>query len=495
MYIKRVIMENFKCFSEKTEIEFSFPNWKINWLNIFIWENNTWKSTVFESINFLFDWLPTWKDINDLKNKNKLEEDVIIELEFVWNLREVLSESKYKNYISDDKWTQIIKLRRTSRNEKIIQWKKEVVIDEKKLCFWNIENNRYENLTGLDKVIKGFFDIDFIWADTLPNDIAKYWSSTIVWKLVSRISQWFKDTNKYKKFEIDYNKVFNEWEDSLKSKLKETWSSISSVFKEQFWDADINFHFEKLDINDFFKKTKIEINDWTKTLLDEKWSWMQRAVALALLQVYISTISEDPEKEKPFYFFIDEPEISLHPKAQIKLAKALNKISETQQIFLTTHSPYFFKNLSWKNSSLFIFKRNENDNIIIENIGSTLWWIFWKYSPTWWEINYYAYDLPTIEFHNELYWYLEANKKTELKELPKTKRYLNARKLKWNETEKQKDELRESISIQEYIRHLIHHPENKHNDDYTEEELRESIKGMIAIAKKEFSYTIKKEEE
>ncbi|MDR3169853.1 MAG: ATP-binding protein [Candidatus Peribacteria bacterium] len=49
---------------------------------------------------------------------------------------------------------------------------------------------------------------------------------------------------------------------------------------------------------------------------------MQRVIALTLLQVYIDLLAEDRETQKPFYFFIDEPELCLHPSAQIKLAQA-----------------------------------------------------------------------------------------------------------------------------------------------------------------------------
>lgn len=34
-----------------------------------------------------------------------------------------------------------------------------------------------------------------------------------------------------------------------------------------------------------------------------------------------------------------------------------------------------------------------------------------------------------------------------------------------------------------YIRHSIHHPENKKNLDFTEKDLRKSIEQMIHIAK------------
>ena len=71
---------------------------------------------------------------------------------------------------------------------------------------------------------------------------------------------------------------------------------------------------------------------------------MQRSVALALLQVYAESLVQNPENpdiQKPFYLFIDEPEICLHPQAQKKLLVALKGIAKQKQLFITSHSPYF----------------------------------------------------------------------------------------------------------------------------------------------------------
>ena len=51
--------------------------------------------------------------------------------------------------------------------------------------------------------------------------------------------------------------------------------------------------------------------------------------------------SEDIKKIKPFFLFIDEPELSLHPEAQKRLFESLQEISKKDQIFISTHSPYF----------------------------------------------------------------------------------------------------------------------------------------------------------
>ncbi|MBS8121905.1 ATP-dependent nuclease [Candidatus Vampirococcus lugosii] len=473
MFLKKIIIENFKGFGGKTEIDFNFPNQKNNGLNFFIGENNTGKSTVFEAVNFLFSGLPKGSNEDDLKNKNNKNNPVIVKIEMLGNSLDNLR-PKYEKYIQKlDDGMELIKLGRSSEKKVIDQGgKKSVDMNIKKLGVYNFESLQYENPTGFDKSFKQYFDIDFIWADTNPEEITKFGSTTIVGKLISKISEGFKDSQEYIDFEKKYNEVFNDGENSLKSKLNEIGQDVETTFKEQFGDAKINFHFENLDVSSYFKNTKIEVDDGTKTFLDEKGSGMQRAIALTLLQVYINMLPESEEKnKKPFYFFIDEPEICLHPKAQIKLIKALNKLSETQQIFLTTHSPYIFKETGGKLKKVNIFTK-EDETIKIQNTAENFG-LFGKYSPSWGEINYYAYNLPTVEFHNELYGYLEIKNKIELNEIDKTKKWVKDKNgIKGKEID---------VSLQEYIRHSIHHPENNHNDDYSEEELDNSIQEMIKI--------------
>jgi len=113
------------------------------------------------------------------------------------------------------------------------------------------------------------------------------------------------------------------------------------------------------------------------------------------------------------------------------------------------------------------------------------------WSPSWGEINYHAYNLPTVEFHNELYGYLQAKATDEdeqnyyeenfdswLKDKLNTKQNKNWIKIKSDGTTKNTKR-----TLQTYIRNSIHHPENTNNTLYTDEELRESINLLINIIK------------
>lgn len=73
------------------------------------------------------------------------------------------------------------------------------------------------------------------------------------------------------------------------------------------------------------------------------------------------------------FVFIDEPEISLHPKWQMKIMDYYKGIftnesgEQTSQIFAVTHSPFIIHNDKRKNDKVIVLARNENGNIIVKD--------------------------------------------------------------------------------------------------------------------------------
>lgn len=87
------------------------------------------------------------------------------------------------------------------------------------------------------------------------------------------------------------------------------------------------------------------------------------------------------------------------------------------------------------------------------------------------EINYQAFDIASTDYHNALYGYIEAE--GWLPTFKTQYQLVNYNKL-------QKDGITITscnVSLSEKIRHIIHHPENRHNS-YTLEQLKESIDRM-----------------
>lgn len=192
---------------------------------------------------------------------------------------------------------------------------------------------------------------------------------------------------------------------------------------------------------------------------------------------------------------VDEPEAFLHPIAQTKLLEIFLESSKDRQIVITMHSPFMFKGAISSKAKLFIFKK-EIEEIQVRNARETGWGLF-PWSPSWGEINYYAYGLPTIEFHDELYGYLhqtfidgssdreEARKRGFIDEFDLYLKGQTTQKREWiPEKGWEKEAGAQDVSLQTFIRNKVHHPENSlmRGKQYSEEELRISIVEMTVLA-------------
>ena len=73
------------------------------------------------------------------------------------------------------------------------------------------------------------------------------------------------------------------------------------------------------------------------------------------------------------FVFIDEPEISLHPKWQMKVMDYYKGIftdesgKQTSQIFAVTHSPFIIHNENRKNDKVIVLARDSNGKIVVKD--------------------------------------------------------------------------------------------------------------------------------
>jgi hypothetical protein len=133
--------------------------------------------------------------------------------------------------------------------------------------------------------------------------------------------------------------------------------------------------------------------------------------------------------------------------------------------------------------NVYVFKNGKNaDPKKLEKVSVL------PFGPTLSEIQYFAYNLTPNDFHNELYGYLESENKISI--FSNSKKWLNKRdlvKLAKNKgfdvsdlSDMDMDSVKKDVSLQTYIRHSIHHPENDYNIKFTEDEINESIQEMIS---------------
>ena len=483
-------LENFKSFSGTCKIEFN------QCMNFFVGNNNCGKTTIFKAIEFILQGGS--KDDFITKNIEEAEANVSVEIELKGKDLENLITTdedlkKYKGYLIDNDGEKSLRIMRSSKNDKIQQdgkgKSKEIELDIKKVRIFNPEKQQFENPTGVDKTISALFDAQFVWADLKNEEYQDFGKTKIVGKIINTITQEFQQTEIWQTFKDAHKKAFGENENSLSAKLEPIQEKLQTLLSEQYGDTKVKFNFGLPEIDNFFKTGNILLSDnGIETDTSEKGTGMQRALTLSLIQVYADVVNklnkQKDEISKPVFFFIDEPETFLHPKAQDKLLEALEKISKSSQIFITTHSPYLLKKFKKEHHQIKIFSK-ENSNTKIDT-GEFLN-LFGDISPTWGEINYYAFGILSIEFHNELYGFVQEKAVSENPDnryLIHFDEYLVSKNIaKSKKGLKETKQTPVDQTLPTYIRNFIHHPENTHNKKYTDEELKNSIDILIALLK------------
>lgn len=483
MHINSLKIKNFKGFSEESNfLTFNIPNGeKGSGLNIFIGENNSGKSTVLEAIDFIRN--STKKNLEIIHHKKitgDFAEEAIVELEFTGAVVNIIETFAQEN--KAEPFKQVVYQCTEGKSYFKIS---RSTSDIRTLKTFNKDSGIFTNTGGLDGTIKKLFETNFIWADTNPNDEASFGTSTLCGTLLKEIAAEHTKTEEFLDFSKKFNDVFNSHSSELRKKISKIENKLNSIFTNQFGDASLNFQFDFPKIESFFKGSSILINDGIEVRMDEKGNGMQRSVALALLQIYAEEIAFDQDKQstRPFYLFIDEPEICLHPMGQMKLCESLMELSKTKQIFVTTHSPYFLNSPSLKNVGIFIFKKEDHKNIISK---ANMDYLF-PWSPTWGEINYKAYKLPTVDLHNELYGYLQEksqNYSENTFESWLTSQGCPTSKI-WIRERNGVALAPKAVTLMTFIRNHIHHPENTfmHSDTFNSSDLSASIQEMIKIIK------------
>ena len=425
MFIESLELKNFKCFGpEVLKLEFGLPDGRTtdSGLNILVGVNNTGKSTIFESILFLRNG--PRRPLKTIKNNQAgPNEELFVKLTFSGQVSEFINRLFQGN--QDDVFVNYI---HTTGGENPTE------------CLVALRSSRgpekiqlldrrgvFQNAVTADNHIRSLFNTDFIWADTNPtNQVIR---SAII------CSDWVKQVleSKPEPNQVNNNRIF---------------INIDQI--------NIECTLSKQNIRD-------------------------------LLSAYAGAPARHPEKQvgvKSFLLFIDEPELFLSPKEQVEFLEIILELSKTQQIFIATHSPHFLKNQQINNPTILLFKSAQNQTIKVENITQGGWSVFPE-GPSWGEINYHAYKLPTEEFHNELYGYLQS--KSNEPKIEDFDRYLNQQHNLEQSKQYQKDNNAkpQNITLCSYIRNQIHHPENDLNPRYTPGDLAESIRLLQAIAKKD----------
>lgn len=250
-------------------------------------------------------------------------------------------------------------------------------------------------------------------------------------------------------------------------KLKEMNPGVAESLNPDIPDID------KLKWADVFKSVSIAGDN--SIPINKRGSGTRRLILLNFFRAEAERlaskeVSEDGSDVGVVYA-IEEPETSQHTANQRILIQAFKKMAKNPrtQIILTTHSPVVVKELELKDIRIVREERAPHVEAVRDGLLGT---------SSMSEINYLSYGDGSEEYHDELYALLETNKILKDFEAEQDK-------IRYQRPRKDGTATPEELSLSTYIRHQIHHPENKLNKHYTDQQLIESINKMREFLKKE----------
>lgn len=158
---------------------------------------------------------------------------------------------------------------------------------------------------------------------------------------------------------------------------------------------------EKINANDLDKTDRTRATyskDGKQLQVRNKNTGSGLSYVVSIIAMVFSLSINTPEYKPTF--IIENPEIHLHPKAQMKLMEFLMFMSNFCQIIIETHSDHIIKNVLDNNGQ--VIKLNKFEPIYYTKKSK-------KILPTMTigEVKWTVFDMPTIDFHVSLYSYLQ----------------------------------------------------------------------------------------
>ncbi len=502
IFIKRLKIENYKCFEDK-EVGLSIPNGTVgSGLNILIGENGNGKTTILEAINLLTMNSFTAENRISINHFNNFNSEIsIIGTTDTFSCKSSID--FYRTYsFNSTGYKFTAKKRDTKERGKLLSspfqissqflletdvYLKDGVsinktvdgrdkifdndrISEEELNVFYFDKNRTRQLTT------GNYKTTF---ERICDDLNWSFAKNLTSENIEKVKQ---------SIQGDYFKLVEEITD--KSIGKKTTQDLKEFFGNELFEK---IGIELLTILHPYTHAFMALrNDDTLTQIDI--AQLGSGVEIILTLLLLKNIAG--QSKGSIIYLIDEPELHLHPKAQSKLLELLLEESKTKQIFISTHSPYLFKNAIQNKANLLLFRRDDATNeVVIDNARDNNWGLF-SWSPSWGEINHFAFHMPTIEFHDELYgalheWYIsKAIDQADADERGKqTKFEVNYLQTKlalektWTPEFGGIAKNQENVTLSTFIRNKVHHPENHtmQSSDFTETELKQSIEQLINL--------------
>jgi len=491
--IKELNIKNFRGLE-------SIENIECDKFNIFIGDNGTSKTTILEAINHIFSPNFLAGRIKHTDFINGTNEPIEVFLKFNNSIEAELPDGYTSQKINCDRIYLRIKKRDKKKAGKVfsdtVTLEHILVPDfprEKGKDGWSIKRKGGTVFTftkrslGITHITTKDLPRSFFFGKDRDRQLQKGFNSsfsTIIEDLNWRFSRTIRKESEEGKTHPWFNNI-QEITDDAQTKVD---FNKNEVFKELKKKTD-NFGLEEVNMSliDAFAPFDSAFLSSSKDLLDLPVKNLGSGIEMIVSLLFLETLAS-LSKEK-LLILIDEPELHLHPRLQDKLSDYLWNLSQGDnghQIFITTHSPIFYKN-SIGRSGVKTFITTKDKNSIVSVNEMSLSSSLFPWSPSWGEINYFAYNYLTIEFHDELYGYIQEKtkcyKEKEIDDYLESKGFIKNKN--WTREKDGVPVNTYNCTLPVFIRNKIHHPENgtMQGVDFTVEELAESIERMIETVK------------
>jgi predicted ATP-dependent endonuclease of OLD family len=482
MDIKSLTIKNYRGFDE-LPITIDFANF-----SIFIGNNGTGKTTILEAVNFCLSpgFVAARLDINDFhRGENK---NIEITVEFNTSFTAKLADGYTTQNVECNKVSLIAKKRERSAPGKafsdLVTISHYVVpVAQRGKEGWSQPRQTSSNNFKFTERQLSFPNVDvelprvFYFSKTRNKQLIKGFASSftnIINDLNWRFDQGQRGKEEADHFKHERNKLHKKVISATDGDtLKRTIASTNTILKK-LGIEDVDLSILKT-LTPYDHSEIVFPFDGFELPVDHGGSGIEMGIAIAFLEA-MAKIS----KEK-IILVIDEPELHLHPKLQDKLFDHLKEISSEIQIIVSTHSPFLYKNVYGnKDIKLLVSTKNSADISIKDARASGFGLLKW--SPSWGEICHFAFDIATIEFHDDLYCSLQdRERKDRINDMESW--FVNkkgfAKEIRWVDTNGTEQE----ETLMTYIRNRIHHGDNLNRPMYAPEQLKESIERMIGLLK------------
>ena len=346
MKISKVTINNFR--SIKSAV-FNF-----NDFNVFVGQNNSGKTNLFEAVEWFFKGLSKGKSMKDLHPNRNTSKEISVEIEFegaqhgAENMRNEANKTKMLNVLGG---SDTLSVKRTSTDP-----------TKRKLTIGGVVLAK--NPAGFDKAFNDFLPkFEYIHTKQYFDEVAKYSSKTPVGIMLSSVlEEILQDDPQYSAFRSKFDELFDDEGSAVKVEFDKLGNSVKTHLEKQFAECTkVSFEVTSPEFDDLLKNFQTRVDDGVETYASEKGDGMQRALMLAIIQAYAEYRKNRDDVGKSFLFFIDEAELHLHPKAQRKLKNVLLELcKELDQVFINTHSSVFVAD---EHSAQKIFKVEKEDSV------------------------------------------------------------------------------------------------------------------------------------